>query len=78
MGIDTLYAEKQDTFLLPSGEYRVLKFHKTVPIRVIDTFLLTLYAKPEDAGRVNGAGKYINDMLVTITATAENCYRFVN
>jgi hypothetical protein len=63
---------------LPTGENIILNFHKTIPIRTIDTFLLTLYASPEDAGTVAGGGKFINDTLVTITATANDCYRFVN
>ncbi|MCL2039182.1 MAG: hypothetical protein FWG85_01990 [Bacteroidetes bacterium] len=43
-----------------------------------DTFTLTLYTAPEDAGTTTGSGKYAKDRNVRIAATADSCYQFVN
>ena len=78
IGRDTLYAGKRDTFRLTADKYVVMDARKTVPVRSIDSFLLTLYPNPEEGGNVQGAGKYINETLVTVRATANECYHFVN
>ena len=79
VGRDTLYAGKTDTFRLNAEKFVVMNARKTVPIKTIDTFLLTYYSNPEEAGIPRTQTKLINDALVTVMGTVvTECYRFVN
>ena len=42
------------------------------------TYNVTAIANPEEAGTIIGAGTYLKDMTVTLTATANEGYKFVN
>ena len=43
-----------------------------------ETCTITAVANPEEAGTISGAGTYLKDMTVTLTATANEGYKFVN
>ena len=42
------------------------------------TFTITAVANPEEGGTITGAGVYEENENVTLTATANECYQFVN
>jgi len=50
----------------------------TANFEALPTYTLTLAVEPEDAGTVTGAGDYLAGAQVTIVATANEGYRFVN
>ena len=63
--------ESEYTFTITKDINLVANFEKT-------TCNVTVVVNPEEAGTVTGAGTYIKNMSVTLVATANTGYKFVN
>ncbi|HNS30255.1 MAG TPA: carboxypeptidase regulatory-like domain-containing protein [Tenuifilaceae bacterium] len=50
----------------------------TANFELIPTYILTLLANPDEAGTVSGGGEYPEGTMVTVTATPEEDFQFVN
>ncbi|MDR2927615.1 MAG: Ig-like domain-containing protein [Cytophagaceae bacterium] len=50
----------------------------TCAVKVLDLFTVTLEATPAEGGDVTGDGNYVEGKSVTVTATANTGYEFVN
>jgi len=77
-GRDELYAAKYDTFQLTPDKYVITYARKIVPVRVVDSLLLTIYANIDEGGSIEGGGLYEDEESVGINAVPNHCYRFVN
>ncbi len=66
-------SSQEYTFFMPAQDYAL-----TAHFEEIEMFSLTLVAEPEEGGTLSGSGTYEAGESVTVTATANEGYEFVN
>lgn len=62
------------TFTINSNRTLVANFRSTLP----DAYTITATANPANGGRITGAGSYASGLSVTLNASANNGFEFVN